>query len=185
MNLSGNGNPSPTIKEIRQAIIDQMNIFATPRGGTVHGMQNEAHLWEYLYNRDLLDENPRILVVCRGEKARGEYGGGAATKLERVNRIWGVVIMRGHGFRDVNQEQRGQPGTPGFYEDFDDSTETVRDGIRIMSDITVEDVVDYKGWRPLASVAPTPAANVFCDCRIVEFETAADIPSIASMQRTT
>lgn len=184
MNISGNGNPSPTIRECAKAIEAQMNIFAKPRGGTVEIMENEAHLWEKIYNGGLISEQPRIFILCVGERARGEYAGGDRTNLHRVDRRWQVIVGRGHGFKNMSADFKGQMGTPGYYESFDDSIETVRDGIRIMSNITVEDVVDYKGWRPLSNIGPSPSANVFLDFRTVEFETAADIPRISSMVQT-
>lgn len=180
-NVSGNGNPSPTIRECALAIETQMNVFAKPRGGSVEIMENEAHLWEKIYNGGLISEQPRILILCAGAKARGEYDGDRRTNLEREDRKWQVYVGRGHGFKSMTAENRGVPGTPGYYESFDDTIETIRDGLRILSNITVDDIVNYKGWRPVGNIGPSPAANVFLDWRVVEFETAGDCPSVASM----
>lgn len=177
-NPNGGGNPSPTVREDAQAIEAQLKTYAVPRGGSVKVMANEAHLWEEILNPALLSGAPRILIIWRGEEARGEYAGGQRTKLNRVSRKWTVIVMRGHGFRNMVTEAQGVPGSPGYYEDFYDSVETVRDGCRVMSNITAEDVVDYKGIRPLPNVASSPSANVFLDCLAIEFETAADIPQI-------
>jgi hypothetical protein len=177
-NISGNGNPSPTISEVLRAICDQLATYATPRGGTVKVVENESHLWEEIYNDGLVSEQPRIMVLFVGEVARGEYAGGERTKLHRVDRKFMVVVMRGHGFKNMAVESRGQPGTPGFYESFADSIETIRDGCRVMSNISVEDVVDYKGIRPLSGIGPSPSANVFLDCKAIEFACASDIPEI-------
>ncbi len=100
MNVSGNNNPSPTVREDALAIKTQMEVFATPRNGTVKIMANMSHLWEEIYNNGIVNENPRILIVWTGEIARGEYAGGDRTKLHRVDRQWNVVIMRGHGFKN-------------------------------------------------------------------------------------
>ena len=181
MNISGNGNPSPTIRECAKAIEAQMLIYATPRGGLVKILENEAHLWQEIVNPSPINETPRIFIICSGEVARGEYDGQNRTNLERVERKWQVIVGRGHGFKTLTAENVGQPGTPGYYESFDDTIETVRDGIRILSNVTVDPIVNYKGWRPLANIGPSPAANVFLDFRVVEFTTAADIPSVASM----
>ena len=177
-NISGNGNPSPTIDEVLNAIAAQMLTYAKPRGGTVKVVENESHLWEEIYNDGVVSEQPRIFVLFVGEVARGEYAGGQRTKLHRVDRKFMVVVMRGHGFKNMSAEGRGQPNTPGYYESFANSIETIRDGCRVMSNISVEDVVDYKGIRPLSGIGPSPAANVFLDCKAVEFQCAADIPEI-------
>jgi len=113
-----------------------------------------------------------------GEKARGEYAGGEKTNLHRVDRMFAVVVMRGHGFKNNTADSTGQFNTPGYYENFCDSCETIRDGIRVLAAITTEDIVDYKGIRPLAQIGPSPTANVFMDCKLIEFECAADIPAI-------
>ena len=178
MNIAANGNPSPTVRQDDEAIRAQLDSYAKPRGGTVKVMANMAHLWEEVLNPNLLAGAPRILIVWMGESARGEYAGGTRTKLHRVDRKWNVVVMRGHGFRNLLTEAQGQPNTPGYYEDFYDSVENIRDGCRVMSNITADDLVDYKGIRPLPNIAPNPSANVFCDAYSVEFETAADIQEI-------
>jgi len=177
-NPSGGGNPSPTVREDALAIKAQLDTYAVPAGGCVKIMANMAHLWEEVLNPNLLTGSPRILIVWMGETARGEYQGGQRTKLHRVDRRWSVVVMRGHGFRNMAADAQGQPGTPGYYEDFYDSVETVRDGCRVMSNITAEDLVNYEGTRPLPNVASSPSANVFCDAFEISFSCAADIPEI-------
>ena len=176
--ISGNGNPSPTISEVLRAICAQLLTYAEPRGGTVKVVENESHLWEEIYNNGLVSEQPRIFVLFVREVARGEYEGGQRTKLNRADDHYMVVVMRGHGFKNMAVESTGQPNTPGFYESFADSIETIRDGCRVMSNISVEDVVDYKGIRPLPNVASSPSANVFIDAFEISFECAADIPEI-------
>lgn len=171
-------NPSPTIREDLQAIAAQLLTYAKPHGGTVKIMANMRHLWEEIYNGGVVDENPRILICWTGEKARGEYEGGEKTKLHRVDRMWTVVVMRGHGFTNGMTEIKGQPNTPGYYEDFADSIETVRDGVRVMSHLSQEDVVNYIGCEPLPNVAQGNVANIFMDCMQLRFSTAADIPEI-------
>jgi len=179
MNISGNGNPSPTVREDALAIKSQLDTYALPRGGKVKIMANMRHLWEEVLDTTS-SETPRILICWQGETARGEYAGGVRTNMHRVDRNWQVVVMRGHGFKSLVTESIGQPGTPGYYEDFYDAVETIRDGIRVMSNITAEDLVDYKGIKPLPNVGPSPSANVFLDAFQIEFSTAADIPQILS-----
>ena len=177
-NPNGNGNPSPTIKEDAEAIRAQLDTYAKPRDGLTKVVANQSHLWEEIYNGGVIAEQPRILIICIGETARGEYAGGQRTKLHRVDRNWQVIVMRGHGFKNLMTEGIGQAGTPGAIESFYDACETIRDGIRVMSNITAEDLVNYKGMRPLANIGPTPVANVFLDCICIEFDCAADIPEI-------
>ncbi len=181
MNISGGGNPSPTIRECAKAIEAQMHIYADPRGGLVKILENTAHLWQELVNPSPANTTPRIFILCTGERAAGEYDGPQRTNMERVYRSWEVIVLRGHGFKALVADAQGQMGTPGYIEAFDDTIETIRDGIRILSNISAEPIVNYQGWRPLANLGPTPAANVFLDARVCEFKTAADIPSVASM----
>ena len=176
-NPNGNGNPSPTVREDALAIKAQLDTYAIPRGGEVKIMANSRHLWEEVLSI-VSTEAPRILICWNGETARGEYAGGNRTKLHRVDRMWQVVIMRGHGFKNMVAESQGQIDTPDYYEDFYDTVETVRDGIRVMSNITAEDVVDYKSCRPLPNVGPGQSANVFLDAFVIDFQCAADIPEI-------
>ncbi len=174
-----NGNPSPTIKENALLLKKQLESFALPRGGYVKIMANMSHLWEELYNKGLVNSQPRILILCTGETARGEYAGGERTALHRVDRNWNVVVMRGHGFK--NQVAGGAPMTnppPTDPEAFYDDLETIRDGCRVLVGISEEYPVNYKGIRPLPNVGPTPAANVFLDASVIEFDTAADIPAL-------
>lgn len=180
--MSGNGNPSPTARENALAIKAQMEVFANPRGGTVKIVENERHLWEEVMNNGIVDENPRILILWTGEIARGEYAGGDRTNMHRVDRQWMVVIMRGHGFKNLSTESSGQPGTPGYIEAFSDSCETIRDGIRVLKGISEEFPVDYKSIRPLPNIGPSQTANVFLDCKAIEFATAADIPAVIEGQ---
>lgn len=175
---SGNGNPSPTVREDALAIESQFKDWAKARGGLVKIMENESHLWEEMYNPQVATTAPRILILNQGETARGEYAGGDRTDLHRVDRQWLVVVMRGHGFKNLTAVGIGQPNTAGSVEAFSDSWETIRDGIRVMSNISEEFPVDYKGTRPLPNIAKSDTANIFLDCRAIEFSTAADIPRI-------
>ncbi len=158
-----------TIAQEAQMIMTQLNTYAKPRGGTVKVLANMRHLWEEIF---LLADNPRILICYTGETARGEYAGGQRTNLHRVDRSWQVVIMRGHGFSNL------LTGQDAGKEDFYDSVETVRDGIRVLKSISQEFPVDYKSIRPLPSAAPSQTANVFMDAFVIEFQTANDIPAI-------
>lgn len=161
---------SPTIKENAAVIKQQLESYAHPRGGHVKVVANMRHLWEEIYQ---VSDSPRILICYTGENARGEYAGGQRTNLHRVDRQWTVVVIRGHGFNDIN------PARTQEIEDFYDSVETVRDGIRVLADyLSAEDFVDYKTIRPLPGIAPTQTANVFMDAYAIEFATAADIPEI-------
>ena len=160
---------SPTIKENAALIKAQLETYAIPRGGLVKVVANQRHLWEEIFQ---LNDSPRILICYQGENARGEYAGGIRTNMHRVDRQWLVVVMRGHGFWNlIDGKQDG-------VEDFYDSVETVRDGCRVLADITEDDIVDYKSIKPLPGLAPTTTANVFLDAFAIEFATSADIPEI-------
>lgn len=161
-----------TIANEADLIKQQMESYAKPRGGTVKIMANMRHLWEEIFQAD---DAPRILICYNGETARGEYAGGQRTNLRRVDRSWQVVVMRGHGFKNLlpGNEEAGK-------EDFYTSVETVRDGCRALLTISEEFPVNYKSIRPLPNAAPTQIANIFMDSYVIEFDTANDIPIINS-----
>lgn len=165
--------PKPiTIANEAYLIKKQMEVYATPRGGTVKVLANMRHLWEEIFQ---LDERPRILICYTGESSRGEYAGGNRTATHRVDRSWQVVVMRGHGFKNLLPG-----GDVDGVEDFYDSVETVRDGCRVLLTISEEFPVNYKSIRPLPSAAPSVTANVFMDAFVIEFDTANDIPFIGA-----
>lgn len=159
-----------TIREEAALIKEQMEKYATPRGGKVKILANMRHLWEEIF---MQDDSPRILICYTGETARGEYEGGSRTAMRRVDRSWQVTIMRGHGFDNLlpGGEVAGK-------EDFYDSVEIVRDGLRCMVNISEEFPVNYRSTRPLPNAAPTQTANIFMDAYVVEFTTANDISRI-------
>lgn len=159
-----------SIRDEANLIKEQMEKYATPRGGTVKILANMRHLWEEIF---MQDDTPRILICYTGETSRGEYEGGNRTNLHRVDRSWQVVIMRGHGFDNLlpGGEVNGQ-------EDFYDSIEIIREGIRCMTNTSEEFPVNYRSIRPLPNAAPTQTANIFMDAFVIEFTTANDICSI-------
>lgn len=163
--------PAPiTIREEAELIKAQMEIYTQPRGGKVKILANMRHLWEEIFQQD---DAPRVLICYNGETARGEYDGGIKTNMRRVDRSWQVVVMRGHGFDNLlpGGERSGK-------EDFYDSVETVRDGIRALQTISEEFPVNYRSIRPMPNAAPTQTANIFMDAFVIEFNTANDIGQI-------
>jgi hypothetical protein len=184
-------NPSPIVETVAQTIKTQLQSFAAPRGGIVQIVENESHLWEEMYNGKLPTTQPKVFILWTGETARGEYAGGDKTSLHRVDRHWMVVIMRGHGFRKLLAEGIGPepaPGAPappaGSTESFYNAVETLRDGIRVLQGISEEFPVDYLGITALPNIGPNPEANVFMDCRVIRFDTAADIPALTLSNAT-
>lgn len=173
-------NPSPIISTVALMILAQLEPWAKDRGGYAKVVENESHLWEELLANSPVDQRPRVLIMSLGEKARGEYEGGERTAMERVDRSWMVVVMRGHGFKNLSVVGEGQPQTPGAIEPFSDSLETIRDGIRVLAGISEERPINYKGTRPIPGIGQTQVANIFLDCRAIEFDTAADIPAIGN-----
>lgn len=163
--------PLLTVSIEAARIKEQLDTYAVPRGGYCKVMANQRHLWEEIY---VVSDSPRILICYMGENARGEYEGGQRTRMHRVDRKWTVVVMRGHGFKNLLTGE----GLTGTQEDFYDSVETVRDGCRVMNNISEEFPVNYRSITPLPNVGPTQTANVFMDAYAIEFTTANDIPEI-------
>lgn len=162
-----------TIANAANLLKQHLDLWANPRGGTVKVMANLRHLWEEVF---VVAETsaPRILICYTGEIPRG---GVTSNTLYRVDRQWMVVVVRGHGFKNLMAEPEGES------EIFYDSVETIRDLIRVLLNISDEEEVPnivYKGIKPLPSLGPTPTANVFLDAFSIEFTTANDIPAVTA-----
>jgi len=162
----------PTISQQAQIIANWLTTsFAAPRGGSVKILQNQRHLWEEIY---MQDDTPRLFIMFKSEKSRGGFN--QANKLHRVDRQWSVIIMRGHGWRNLMPNPNEAFGTQA--EDFLDTIEVLRDKLRVLLNISEEFPIDYTGVDSLPNIAPTKEANVFMDCYIINFSTANDIPNI-------
>lgn len=157
-----------TITQAANAIGYWLEAWAEPKGGKVKVMMNMAHLWEEIYE---VNDAPRILICYNGEVSRGGFP--HANVLHRVDRQWIVVVMRGHGFKNLAAEAQGS------IEAFYDSVEAVRDRLRVMGSITEEFPIDYKSTKPLPNAGRVgPSGNVFLDAYAIEFSTANDIPRV-------
>ena len=164
-----------------QMIASWLNEWANPRGGTVKVKANPSHFWEEIY---VVDETPRILIVCNGEVARGGFE--QANTKHRVDRQWLVAVIRGHGFNPLISEGQGQPNTPAAIDPFLKDVQVIRDGLRQLTNISEEPPIDYKGFDPMPSVVPYgPKGNVFADGYAIKFSTANDIPAISDVSGQT
>lgn len=151
--------------------------WVTPRGGYVKILANPKHLWEEIF---VADENPRVLICCTGEIARGGFD--QANTKHRVDRQWTVAVIRGHGFKNLIASGQGQPNTPAVIDPFLADVQTLRDKCRVLTNITEEPPIDYKGFDPMPSIAPYgQSANVFLDGYSIKFSVACDIPAITSI----
>lgn len=157
-----------TITEAANALEGQLQAYAEPRGGYAKVMANLRHLWEELY---VIKEEPRILICYNGELPRSS--GIEGFRLNRVDRQWMVVVVRGRGFKSINK-------VDGRAETFYDDLENIREECRKVTSITEADEwpVDYKGIRPLPNVVQSQQANAFADAFMIEFATGNDIPAI-------
>lgn len=158
----------PKISDQAEIIRQVLAEYTDTRGGYSKVMANMAHLWEELF---VVSEKPRCLVVYNGEDSRGGFN--QANTLHRVDRQWQVVVVRGHGFKNLMSE-----GTEPFY----DSLETIREIIRKLLNISEEFPIDYKAIKPLPNVGTGQTANVFMDAYLISFSTANDIPAILTEQ---
>ena len=131
-------------------------------------MANLRHLWEEISATN--DGKPSIFIVYTGETARGGFN--QANTLHRVDRQWMVVVMRGHGFKNLMADKGDQ--TLSFY----DVIETIRHLLRRMTNISEEFPIDYKGIEPMGNIGMNQSQNVFLDGFQIKFSTANDIPVV-------
>jgi hypothetical protein len=148
--------------------------WASARGGAVKIMANPRHLWEEVREIAMQTNQagPRMLICYKGE--RKKESGRLGTLARRVVRDWGLVVMRGHGFKNLMAEQSAEMP---FY----DALEEVRS--LIITSVNLSDaehgMVDYKGIMSLPMLAPSPSSNVFLDAFEIQFSTDNDIKTIA------
>ena len=155
------------------------NSFAKERGGTVKVMPSMKHLWSEIYDRK--KDEPTILIVWNGETSRGGFN--VANTLHRVDRQWLVIVLRGHGWRNLEAPSDVLVPTPSEntrqYEDFYDTVECLRDKIRVMLSISEEFPIDYKSTNAMPGLPMIgQSGNLFIDGYQISFSTANDIPAI-------
>jgi len=142
-------------------------------GAVVEIMANQRHLWEAVFAM-ATEGTPRILICFDGETSRGGFN--ERNTLNRVDRQWVVVVMRGHGFKHSMAQQEPLDGLEtAFYDD----CEAVRDLLRRVTGISAEPI-DYVSMKPLPGVAQPNMANVFLDGYVITMTTANDIPAITN-----
>ena len=169
-----------TIKGQAYQIAEWINqSFAQPRGGTVKVMPSMKHLWSEIYDRK--KDEPTILIVWNGDAVRGGFA--VANTTNRVDRQWLVIILRGHGWRNLEAPSDVLVPTPSEntrqYEDFYDSVECLRDKLRVMTSISEEFPIDYKATNSMPGLPMIgQAGNLFIDGYQISFSTANDIPDI-------
>ena len=144
--------------------------FTQPRGGETMVMESMWHLWEFILNAY---DKPTVLICCTGETPRGSFG--EQDQWHRVDRQWTVVLLRGHGFTSLEWTEKGPPARK---ESLNLSIEALRDTVRVMTGISEEFPVNYKGWSNLPAVARPGTANVFTAGALLTFSTANEIGEI-------
>lgn len=165
-NLSGPPSISLQANQIAKRIAD----WAEPKGGVVEVMANMRHLWEKVYSTD---DKPKLLVVYMGETSRATPD----NDTHRVDRLWSVVFMRGHGLK-YSVSLEGEDPASGTADTFLNDVETVRDLVKTITSISEEFPVQFKGVKPMPNLAPTPSSNAYLDAYVLEFATANDVPAV-------
>lgn len=160
-----------SVSDQANLIGQQLSEWVDQRGGEVKIVANVRHLWEEVYKRSI-DSKPGVYICFVSETARGPES--QRNDLHRVDRMWKVVIMRGHGFRN-KMAKDDEGGGAAQTDDFYSMCEEIRDRIRVIKNIANEFPIDYRTTQPMPGVAVPNMANVFCDGYSVEFSTANDI----------
>lgn len=162
------------ISDQANLIAQQLQAFVDERGGDVKIVANVRHLWEEVYKRAVTNP-PGVYICFESETVRGPES--TRNDQGRADRVWKVVIMRGHGFRNkIAKDDEGGGATQ--TDDFYSVCEDIRDRIRVIKNIAVEFPIDYRGMQPLPGVAQPNMANVFCDGYSISFATANDIGEV-------
>lgn len=168
---AGTAPTADDMAKLIAAFVD--NEYSQPRGGKTHVMESMWHLWEHLL---AAADEPTVCVCCTGESPRGSFA--EQDELHRVDRSFTVVVIRGHGFRNLMTGEDGAP--PNSVETMTQSIEGVRDCVRRLVGLTADWHVNYKGWKNLPAVARPGTANVFTAGGALDFTFAVDIPEIVT-----
>ncbi len=169
----------PKISAQAEALRTYLLNYTQIHGGDVKVMHNPRHLWEEVFSvasGSGISANaaaPRLLICYMGERSRGGFN--QANTLHRVDREWTVTVLMGHGFKNnVSEPTRNAPMP------FLDVIEDLRDGIRVMLNLSEEFPIDFKTVQPLPGAGPSPQINVFMDGYVITFSTANDIPAVST-----
>ena len=149
-------------------------VFAQPRGGEVKAMESMWHMWEYILSAT---DTPTVLVCCTGENPRGSFS--EQDQWARVDRQWTIVVLYGHGFRNLLRDEKGVPARK---EVLTNCIEALRDAVRSMTGISEEYPVNYRGWKNLPAMARPGTANVFVAGAELNFSTANDIGEVRAQE---
>jgi len=147
------------------AIRESVQEWAEENGGTVLITSNLRDLWA---KASQSSQKPCLLICFTGERARGPFGTAAVS--HRVDRSWTVAVVRGRGFASTRGDTLTQ--SVGNVDPFYDALESVRDLLRNASELTAEDVVDYKSIRPMQ------LGTLIIDGYLIEFTTANDLAKV-------
>ena len=158
-----------SIKDGANQLAGWIGLWAKPKGGKCEVVQGLRHLWESIF---MASDAPRVLVCFNGETARGGFD--EQDTLHRVDRQWAVVVIRGHGWKNLMPDEDETAA-----ETFMETVEALRDRVRLIQTLSEEFPVNYKGAKPLPAVAKPDSANVFVDAYQLDFSSAADIPDVA------
>lgn len=157
--------------------------FAGPRGGVVKVMESMYHLWEEVISTD---DTPRVLICCTGEQLRGPFEEQDLTC--RVDRHWTIVLLRGHGLRNL---EPGADGGPATFETLNQSIEFLRDTVRAVNGFSAEHPVNYQGWSAIPATHragmtsyTSGRMNIFIAGAVLEFRSANDIPRVLDLAET-
>lgn len=163
-----------TILQILQNAIDpwaqQNNAGSSVIASSVQDMWTQA---------SQTTERAGVIICYAGDEVRGPFEIAAAT--HRGDFTFNVVLLRGRGLTAnrgdslVTNVQNARP----FY----DLLEELRDIVRAITNISVEQFVDYKGTEPFGE-GITDYARLM-DAYLIRFSVAQDYPQLVSTPENT
>lgn len=143
--------------------VNGLDQWAQTVKATVAAVPNLRLFWE---QASTASDIPKVLFCFDGETARGPFSRAAATR--RVDRKFKCSVTRGRGYASIR-------GTTlitqvGNADPFLDQVEYVRDYIRSITNISVENPIDYKSIKSFEY-----NQRLVVDGYIIEFSTAHDL----------
>ena len=179
------GSDGPlTVRQEAELVKAQLQDYVAKRGGSIAVMQSVAHLWEEVRKAAADGKALRVLIAWNGEEP---WGDSDKDTSHRVERRWLVAAVMPKPFEDelgdYGVKYRAVEGGEWVKEHVYDTVENLRDGVRVMTNVSEDVFPRYKGTSPM----PNPfggalGGNVFLNAYAIEFSTLNDVQQVGTQE---